>query len=176
MKKLFFLVTVIIAIASCEGLVSKTPTQYFDIAALNCNMISGFANKDIDHYLTYKPSVYNPDTKKTDTITFKENIQKYFLTNVEANYAKVKSLKVTDDAKPMIENSLALYEYVLPKYKNDFMAIAQMKDDNKPKSDIDNAIAEFVNKYGEEFSKKYGTFLDIALAYAKKNNIDVKTF
>jgi hypothetical protein len=56
------------------------------------------------------------------------------------------------------------------------MAIAQMKDDNKPQSEIDNAIAEFVNKYGEEFSKKYSSFLDISLAYAKKNNINVKTF
>jgi hypothetical protein len=155
---------------------SNSPVQYFNTAALSCNLIAGFGSRDIDQYLTYKPSVYNPQTKKADTISFKENIQKYFLENVEANYKKVKALKETDETRPMIESSLALYEYVLPKYKNEFMSIAQMKDENKPKSEIDNAIAEFVNKYGEEFSKKYSAFLDIALAYAKKNNIDVKTF
>jgi hypothetical protein len=173
MKRIVLWATIIVAFNSCG---SETPVQYFNTAALNCNLIAGFGSRDIDQYLTYKPAVYNPQTKKSDTITFKENIQKYFLANVEANYNKVKALKLTGDTKQMVESSLALYAYVLPKYKTEFMAIAQMRDENKPKSEVDNAIAEFVNKYGDEFSKKYSAFLDIALAYAKKNNIDVKTF
>ena len=178
MKSLSWLIlaATIIMTSSCGLLDSKTPRAYFETAALSCNMFSGFAGKDFDNYLKYQPVMYNPETKKTDTISFEKNIQNNLLLPIDGFFAKVKALKATEETKPMIDASMDLYNYALPKYKNDFMAIAKMKDKNRPKEEVDKALNDFVKNYSDEFKIKYSKFLDISLAFAKKNNIEVKTF
>lgn len=140
-------------------------------------MFALFGAKQLKMEMEQKAYVYNEEAKKAEpAVTFKESLQKGLIERVEENYKKIKNLTVTDDSKAMIEGSISLHEFVLDKFKTDYLAIAQMKDENKRAEEIEKAIADFDQKYTPVYQEKYKTFLDIALAFAKRNDIPVGTY
>lgn len=157
--------------ASC----SNSPQEYFNRAALNCNTLYGFA----DSY-AIKRDLGTPQERLTDEKTMatapvkREQVVKEKLATVEENYQKVKSLGSNADAEAMVKSSLALYEFVIPVYKNEYTQLAALYDENAPAEKIAAAEKNIVDKYAGKFEQLYNDVIQKGTAYAEKNGIRVQ--
>src|SRR5204862_702801 len=116
---------------------SPAPGKYFDIAILNCNLMHGFAGTGLQRELE-SPSVKMIDGNKDkfESMKRKEIIDDK-IQMLEASREKLKSLKETDDARDILKAASALYDFVLPVYKNEYRELANLYDENAPKESID---------------------------------------
>lgn len=171
MKKLVLLLLTVSALYSCN---TASPEKTFGIAALNCNLIYGFAGRMMEQQLA-NPSVKLVDekTNATASMTRKEVIDQK-IQAIEDNYNKVKDLSVNDENKAMIEASKALYSFVLPVYKNEYQELAKLYDDKAPSEQIDAMQKNIAEKYGAQFAQLYQAVLTTGKAYAEKNGIEVR--
>lgn len=172
MKKIITLL-----VAACSFLCScntASPEKTFGIAALNCNMIFGFAGRVMEQQLA-SPSVKLVDEKTMATapMTRKEVITQQVQT-IEENYDKVKGLSVNDENKEIIQASKALYEFVLPVYKNEYTALAGLYDGNASADKIDALQKSITEKYGPKFEQLYQAVLTTGKTYAGKHGIKVR--
>ncbi len=153
---------------------SPAPQEYFGKAVLNSNLLYGFAGNGMQRELE-SPSVklVNENTGATAPMTRAELINSK-LQAVESNYEKVKSLLPTDETKAMLNASIALYEYVIPVYKNEYSQLAKLYDDGAAASMIAAAENNITVKYQSKFAELYETLGMTGKAYAKKNGIKVR--
>lgn len=158
-------------LVSCTG---NTPEQYFGKAVLNCNFLYGFAGYELKRDLA-TPSEKLVDEKTLATAPMKRaEVVKTKLEIVESNFEKVKSLPVTDDTKEMLSASIALYEYVLPVYKNEYQQLAALYDDGVASDKIAAMEKSITDKYESKFLQLYNTVLTSGNAYASKHGIEVR--
>ena len=153
---------------------SNTPEEYFGKAALNCNLLYGFAGYELNRDLA------TPAEKLTDEKTLKTTPMKRIevvqekLARVQENYEQVKALGSNAGAAAMIKASLALYEYVLPVYKNEYMQLAQLYDSGAPAGQITAMEKSIGEKYEPEFLRLYESVWAAAKPYAQQHGIRVK--
>src|SRR5881227_3554929 len=89
-------------LASCD---TATPQTYFEVAVLNCNLMHCFAGRGLASELG-SPSVKLSDTGDGATVPIKrKEIIDGKIQSLEANLAKVKGLKQTDDNREMLHAS-----------------------------------------------------------------------
>lgn len=171
MKKIITVLTAAYFLLSCN---TTSPEKYFDIAVLNTNMMHGFATNVLQRELE-SPSVklVEGTTDKTEPMKRKEIIDGK-IAYIEEAYGKVKDLKQTDETKAMLQSSLALYEYVLPVYKNEYLQLAKLYDDGASKEQIDAMEQSIETKYYPNFEVLSNKLTDAGKPYAAKNNINVK--
>jgi hypothetical protein len=157
----------------CAGCNTATPEKYFDVAVLNVNTVVGFANDGMVRRLN-EPGVKLVEGTKDQTtpMTRKETIEQE-IKFIEEHLDKVKGLKQTEDTKEMLERSIALYEYVLPVYKNEYTKLAALYDQNAPKEQLQAATAAISDKYAAGFAKLHDQLMASGKLYAKKHNINV---
>jgi hypothetical protein len=154
---------------------SSSPENTFGIAALNCNLLYGFAGS-----YELKRDLATPQEKLVDEKTMKmapmkrTEVVKDKLTNVEENYEKVKGLTVTGDNKEMLAASTALHEFVLPVYKNEYAALAALYDENAPAEKTEAAAKNITDKYAAKFEELYNAVIKTGTAYAEKHGIPVR--
>lgn len=96
------------------------------------------------------------------------------LTRVEENFTQVKGLSSNDDNKEMLAASIALYEFVLPVYKNEYTALAALYDANAPAAQIAAAEKNITDKYEAKFEELYNAVVKTGTAYAQKHGIPVQ--
>ena len=148
-----------------------TPEQYFGIAVLNTNLITGFAGSGMSRQLE-SPSVKTGENNQT--VAMKRNeVMKDKINSISENFEKVKDLKETEDTKEMIGASLALYEFVLPVYKTDYSELAKLYDDGASKEVTESKTKEIYDKYFSRYNELYDNLIRIGKVYAEKNNIKV---
>jgi hypothetical protein len=174
MRKLFFFFYLFSCCAPFMGCNSVTPEKYFDIAVLNCNGLHGFAGTGIQRELE-SPSVKMIDgdkdkiapMKRTEVID--EKIQ-----FIEENKEKLKQLNETDDTRNMLQASTALYDYVLPVYKNEYRQLAALYDENAPREKIDLLAKSISDKHYPKFVKLFDKLTDAGKSFAAKHHINVQ--
>lgn len=171
MKKISLILLSSVLLFSCK----PTAEEYFGKAALNCNTFSRFGSYEIKEFLASPPQTYNADKKAMEPSSFQDYLKFGVVKDAEENYDEVKGLPVTDDTRKMITASLALYEFCISKYQNEYMQIAKMKDEKRPQPEIDAALKRFDEANIQEFAKKYEGAWSEGLAYAKANGIEVQT-
>ena len=170
-KTIALLLTACCLLAGC----SHSPQEYFEQAALNCNLMYGFAGS-----YELKRDLATPQEKLVDEKTMKmapmkrAEVVKDKLTIVEENFAKVKELSATDDNKEMLTASTELYEFVLPVYKNEYTQLAALYDENAPADKIDAAAKNITDKYAAKFEELYNAVIKTGTAYAEKHGIPVR--
>ena len=160
-----------IMFSSCQPSADK----YFGTAALNCNTFSNFGSNELKLFLMSPPQTYDFEKKAMKTSTFQEYFKFQCIDNAVEGYNKVKDLPITDETRKMITASLALYDYCIPRYQQEYLAIAKMKDDNKPQAEIETALQKFDNTYSQQFLVKYNAAWDEGMIYAKAHDIKVST-
>jgi hypothetical protein len=154
---------------------STTPEKAFGIAALNCNLLYGFAGS-----YELKRDLGTPQEKLVDEKTMKmapvtrAEVIKEKLTGVEENYEKVKGLSITDDNKEMLNASTALYEYVLPVYKKEYTELAALYDAGATADKIEAMQKSITEKYEAKFLALYNAAWEAGKAYAAKHGIQVR--
>ena len=171
MKKIIAFLFAASVLHSCN---TASPEKTFDVAALNCNLIYGFADGVMEQQLA-SPSIKLVDekTQATAPMTRKEVIDQK-IQIIEENYEKVKDLAVNDENKAMIDASKALYEFVLPVYKNEYTDLAKLYDDKAPSDQIETMQKNIAEKYGSQFGQLYQAVLTTGKVYAEKNGIQVR--
>ncbi|WP_343523857.1 hypothetical protein [Pedobacter sp.] len=166
--KKVMLMVMVFTITACEFSVN-TPEEYFDQAALNTNDISRFGAYYFEGYQKYLKNVSGPGK-----VTGCEEYLKNSIDRAEKTLEKVKKLRPTPSAKPMVDASVTLYNYVLTSYRNEHLKIARMIDKHEPEQEINKALTELDSKQYDAFIEKYNALWKLAEVYAKDNKIEVK--
>lgn len=160
----------LILINACN--ISTTPKEYFDIAVLNTNLIANFGGTGFSRELQ-SPSVKLSENGDDTTPMKRSEVVESKTAITEENFKKVKSLKVTDETKDMLEASINLYEYVIPVYKNEYSELAGLYDNNAPQEQIESLTMEIFDKYYEGFTDRYSKVISTGKVYAEKNSLKV---
>ena len=150
-----------------------TPENYFDRAVLNCNLMHGFASSGLRRELE-SPSVKLSETGNGETIPMeRKEVIDNAIASLETNFEKVKKLKETDDARDILQASVALYEFVLPVYKTEYQQLARLYDEDAAREEIDS-LARFIEiKYRSDFEKLFDRLTAAGKPYAARHGIKV---
>lgn len=181
LSKIELLMKVKIVLLSFIGLIlqsciSQTPENYFVRAVFNINSSSYFGSGELNELITGKENksllVYvDGEFIMQDNATL--YVESWKIVEVENKIEDIKELKPTEDTKEMLDRSLKLFNFVLEKYKTDYIDIAKLIDSGVSKSDIDSAIVNFDNATLPEFQKLYDSVIEVGIPYAEANGIDV---
>lgn len=175
MRKLFFFFYLFGCCAPFIACNSVTPEKYFDIAVLNCNRLHGFAGTGIQRELE-TPSVKMIDGDKGKNVPMmkrKEVIDEK-IQFIEESREKLKKLNATDDTRRMLQASTALYDYVLPVYKDEYRQLAALYDENAPREKIDLLAKSISDKHYPKFVKLFDKLTDAGKSFAAKHHINVQ--
>lgn len=177
--KIIFTATVLLffVLQSCKF--ENTPEEYFDITSLNTNLFMEFGAKDFERMQENKNAnqLLAFDDKSTfPAKSYEDHILRFKIPYINQSIEKIKDLKPTEETTPMINASLDLFNFVKRKYQTDYIKIARLLDKKAPKTEIDKAIFEMEAVSFPPFDEKYKKLWSLALPYAKKHGIEVKTF
>jgi len=149
-----------------------TPEKIFNIAVLNSNFIVGFAGSGMERQLE-SPSV-KLDEGSNEPVTMKRiDVVNSKIEFAETNLKEIKGFNETDDTKEMLDASQALYEFVIPVYKTEYMQLAGLYDTDASKDRIESMSALIHDKYSSRYEEIYNKLIDIGKKYAEKHSIKV---
>lgn len=157
-------------ITSCN----PSPEKYFDTAVLNSNLLVGFANEGLARQLE-QPSVMLVEgtTDQTRPMKRKELIDQK-VAWLEEKIKDIRALNETEDTKDIVQASRALFEYVIPVYKNEYQQLAKLYDEGAPKEEIQSYTMSIYNKHAQNFERLYNKLIAAGKPYAEKHKINVK--
>ena len=151
-----------------------TPENYFDRAVLNCNTMSGFAGPQLHRELE-NPSVKLVEGTKDQTTQMKrKEVIDNQIQYLEEGFEKVKSLKETDDTRDILKTSIALYEYALPVYKNEYTQLARLYDEGASATQITTLTQSIIDKYASGFGERYNAVMTAGKPFAERHHINVQ--
>jgi hypothetical protein len=149
---------------------TTTPENYFDQAVLNTNMLSSFASdrltQEIVSYSAQSEAAKAQNMSAVKSLEMKVQF-------IENALKKIKALKETDDTREMLKASIAVHEYVLPVFKNEYMDLAKQSDNGVLKEEIARQAEVIANKYGPQYDVLMNKLTDIGKVYAQKHGIQV---
>lgn len=150
-----------------------SPKTCFDRAVLNCNMIHDFAGKGMEQQLA-SPSVKLTGAKPGETapMTRKEVVDDK-IAFVQQSLAKVRQLRQTDDNRDIVQASIALHEYVLPVYRDDYQRLARLYDNGAPPAEIGQLASAIATKHRAPFQTLSDRLTTAGKAYASRHDIKV---
>ena len=153
---------------------SEPANDFFGVAVLNTNTITDFGTpilaKHIDAETTEFPDI--PSSKKKGDEAVK-NVQSKIL-YMEKVLNDINALSANDDSRKVIkEQAIALYEFVIPVYKNEYTAYAKLCDAKAPQAEKDEIIASIEQKYSARFEALYTALLTNGKAFAEANQLNV---
>jgi len=160
----------ILLLAACN---MATPENYFDRAVLNCNMMIGFAGEGLQRALE-QPTVKLVAGTKDQTAPMKrKEVIEDKINFLDQAYTKIKNLQETDDTKDILHASVALYDYVLPVYKTEYLQLAQLYDEGASKEQIALFSKNISDKYYAGFEERFNKLTAAGKPYAARHNIKV---
>jgi hypothetical protein len=170
-KHVLPLITLSCLVASCDP---ATPNDYFGRAVLNLNMFHDFAGARMDGELK-QPSMRLADGggKEVVQMTRKEVVDDK-VEFAEASYEKVRKLKETEETREMLQASKAVYEYILPVYRNEYRELAKLYDNKAPQTEIDVLSGNIRQKYADGFRTRMDAVVTAAKPYAERHGLKVQ--
>ncbi|TDO20936.1 hypothetical protein [Pedobacter duraquae] len=164
------LIMLCVFVQSC----SEPADKFFDVAVLNTNTIVDFGTpllaKHINDQTTEFPDIPSSKKKGDEALTYVNNNVLY----MEKTLKDIKALTANgDDRKAIKQQSIALYELVIPVYKNEYTAYAKLCDAKAPEAQKQDVIRSIEQKYSANFVQQYEALLSIGKAFAKENHINV---
>ena len=156
--------------ASCED---ASPKTCFERAVLNCNLIHDFASNGLLRQLE-SPSVKLTDARTGASAPMKrKEVIDDKIAFIEQSLAKVRKLPQTDDNKDILQASIALHEYVLPVYRNEYQQLAKLYDDGAAKGQVEALASAITTKYGAGFQALFDRVTTAGKSYASRHDIKV---
>ncbi len=136
-------------------------------------MLQGFAGQGMLRQLEM-PSAKLIDAKTLASAPMKRSeVVADKITFVEESLEKVRALRQTADTRDVVQASLALHEFVLPVYRNEYQQLAKLYDNGAPKAEIDALAAAITAKYQSGFQSHVDRLTSVAKPYAAKHGIKV---
>jgi hypothetical protein len=141
---------------------------------LNTNTITDFGTPSLAKHINDETIEFAdiPSSRKkgNEAITYVQNNILY----MEKSLKDIKALSADDDSRKVIkERSLALYEFVIPVYKNEYTAYAKLCDSKTPQTQKDEIVARIEKMYTAGFESRYGALLSVGKVFAAENKINV---
>ncbi len=168
--RLFLCASFCCVLASCDD---ASPKTCFDRAVLNCNLIHDFASKGLLSQLE-SPSVKLTDAKTGASAPMKrKEVIDGKIAFIEQSLEKVRKLRQTDDTRDIVQASIALHEYVLPVYRNEYQQLAKLYDDGAAKGPIEALASAITVKYRAGFEALSDRLTTAGKAYASRHDIKV---
>ena len=134
----------------------------------------GFAGRGLQRELE-SPSVKLTDSKTGASAPMqRKEIIDDKITSLEAQIAKIRKLKETEDSRDILAASIALYEYVLPVYGNEYQQLAKLYDEGAAREQIESLAVTIEAKYGPRFKTLHDQLTAAGKLYAGRHNIKVK--
>lgn len=154
---------------SCE---KATPEQAFARAVINTNLTNGFAGKGMRYELENPSAVLDP--AGGTTIQKRKNLVDGKILSIEESYRKTKAIPETDDNRGMLQASIALYEYVLPVYRNEYGKLAALYDKGADAAELEAAYKDIADKYLKGYEEKSAALLAAGKPFAERHGIKVQ--
>jgi hypothetical protein len=153
---------------------SETPDKFFSTAVLNTNALNDFGTptlaKRINDETLEFPDIPSSKKKGDEALKSIENQILY----LEKSLKDIQGLTANDQLKKDIKaQSIALYELVLPVYKNEYSAYAKLCDAKAPQAEREQIVKTIEEKYNARFEQQYAALLSNGKAFAKENNLNV---
>jgi len=168
--RLFLCAALCCILASCDD---ASPKTCFDRAVLNTNMIADFASRGLLRQLE-SPSVKLTDVKTLATAPMKrKEVIDDKIAFVGQSLEKVRKLRQTDDTRDIVQASIALHEYVLPVYRNEYQQLAKLYDDGAAKEAMEALASAITVKYRAGFETLSDRLTTAGKAYAARHDIKV---
>ncbi len=169
------IITLLLLFVSCQ---KETPQKVIEKTVLKANLL--MANYGIGYfeqlkelqkneYLTY----YDSDGEEY-AATYSQYLHKVTIPDLEKSLREIQRLAVNEDSKELISTSVALFEFCIDFYKQDYAEIAYMYDEGKTQQEINQLLREFKAKSLEEFKEKNRTLEEAAKIYAEKKGVNLK--
>lgn len=169
-----FSFVIAVAFSLCLQSCSESADKFFGIAVLNTNMINDFGTPILAKHIDDNTLEFDDIPSSKNKGDEAENDVKNKILYLEKSLNDIKALSDGDEMRKKIKNeSIALYEFVIPVYKNEYMAYAKLCDSKAPKEQKDEIIKSIEQKYYADFEAKYESLLSNGKAFAQQNNINV---
>ena len=146
--------------------------KYFGVAVLSSNFLVGFANSGQLRELESPTVKMSEKNGQPEAMQRKEVIGSK-IEYVEKNLQNLKELKETADTKDILQASLALHEYVLPIYKNEYGELAKLYDEGASKERIQQQAQLIEEKYFAHYDQLFNRLIAVGKLYAEKHAIKV---
>ncbi len=174
MRKFIFFFLLVPGFFQLTACADSSPENTFNTAVLSCNTIYDFATENLLRQFE-SPSVrmIDGDKAKFAPMKRKEVIEDKIQT-VADYHKKISQLKETADSKEVIGASRALYDYVLPVYKKEYVELARLYDEGAAKEAISEYAQGIHDKYYPGFESLFDKMTAAGKLYAKKHNINVQ--
>ncbi|AJW65132.1 hypothetical protein VO54_03706 [Elizabethkingia miricola] len=156
--KLFFIVLGLFLV-SCQA---NTPDQIFQKAVLNTNQITEFGTE-----------IYRERLEKGDETQKSVDIK---IQVIEKVIRDIKDLNTSDeDSKALKEQSIKLFETVLPVYKNEYSAYAKLCATKHSSPEEKQALLKKIEQnYLPKTNVLFDELYNMGHQYAEKHQINVK--
>lgn len=165
-------ISVIAVLSSCN---TPSADQFFQRTVLNTNILHDFAQESFTRTLTSTMVTHQGAPAGQEQENQAQQIVEAKIAYVEQTISRIEGMTPPDDDAGAIKGkSLALYHYVLPVYKKEYMDIAKRCDDKEDMESIEQLAFDVEEKYGEGFENLYVEVLELGKAYAEKHNLNVK--
>lgn len=171
-KTRFFFLCILFSCYLLSACNTPSPENYFDIAVLNISMLHGFAGDGFNRELE-SPSVKATGNKGQYAPMPRKEVVDTKIQFLQSNFEKLKKLKETPDTKDILQNSLALHEYVLPVYKGEYVQLAKLYDEGDSKEAIQANTQSIHDKYSAHFEDLYNKLISSGKVYAERHQIKV---
>ena len=167
-------IALLIMLSACVQSCSEPAEKFFDVSVLNTNTIVDFGTpilaKHISDQTTEFPDIPSSKKKGDEAVTYVNNNVMY----MEKSLKDIKGLTANNDERKAIkEQAIALYELVIPVYKNEYTAYAKLCDAKAPEAQKLEIVKSIEEKYSSKFVQQYEALLTKGKAFAKENNINV---
>lgn len=165
-----FTLTLSLCLQSC----AEDPDKFFGVAVLNTNTMSDFGTPILAKHINDETKEFAdiPSSKKNGDEAIK-HIQNNIL-YMEKSLNDIKALNDnSEERKEIKQRSIALYEFALPVYKNEYTAYAKLCDAKAPQEQKDELIKTIEEKYNAGFEERYAALLEKGKSFAKDNNLNV---
>lgn len=178
-KSTIYLLFCLLSILTSCDLMYESPDKIFQTIGLNGNKIPHGFQRHFNEIRKRKANgileIVGEDNKTMKQVTCVEYMEFAYNQTFNSDIEKIKNLKPTNEAKPIIAAGLKTFEYADEIYKKDFPIIAKMIDEGKSDKEIDAAIAKLDETKGVELDRLYTEMMDLLIPYAKKHGVEYKT-
>jgi len=148
--------------------------KFFATAILNTNTINDFATPTLAGHINAETKEFPdiPSSKKNGDEAGKMVENKILYMEKSLNDIKALSAN-SDDRKVIKEKSIALYEFVIPVYKNEYTNYAKLCDSKADETQKEALAQSIEQKYGPTFEKMYTDLMETGKTFATENNLNV---
>ncbi len=172
MKGILLLLSVVCAclLTACQ---KSTPRDTFNAALLNTNVMHGFAGEGMRSQLATSGTKLSGPNFDQEVEMKRMEVVDTKLAVLEESFEKLKQLKPDDDSRAMLQAATALYEFVLPVYRNEYRQLAGLYDDKADAAKIQTLEQSIQDQYQAKFAALSEALTAAAKPYAEKNQIQV---